>query len=92
MRVVYEKTMVERVRGAIVEAKYLGKNIEKIVLTEPEVRKLLLELDTPYLSPSVDVFKRWLDRGPSPVWRDMQPDLTVFGARIELEQGQGVFA
>lgn len=83
MKVIYKKTVLERIRGAMAEAGRCGKEIEKIVLSVDEARTLARSLVLDY---KMVEFDRWLRPWPySLIPHGPQPELRVFGVRIEVE-------
>jgi hypothetical protein len=89
MNVVYKKTMLECIRDARHEARFQRKEIEKIVLTIAETRKLIAEIEPTCYVPMADNFttiKVWMDCLEVGLQNRQQPGLKVMGIDIEVQR------
>jgi hypothetical protein len=87
MRVVYVKTMVERIQDARHLAMVGRRKIEKIVLSFDEAEQLAAELVNPYLIATNLTLTNWLYLARHfPTYVESQPKLTVMGIDINISR------
>jgi hypothetical protein len=91
MKVIYKKTMLEKLQGQWRDARLQNKEIEKVILTVAETRQLLADcglaayapgsivLDYPAIVPWLWLVEYGSAPGP-------QPRFTVLGIDIEVER------
>jgi hypothetical protein len=91
VNVVYKKTMLGKIAEARAEAKIKNREIEKIVLTVAEARKVLNEIGPSWVyqrepSPAW-TFEEWLTTAEqNPHCAGPQPLCQIMGIRIEVSR------
>jgi hypothetical protein len=89
VKVVYRKTILEWIAQERVRALNDGKEIEKIVLTVAETRRLLDEVDAPYMTATSLGLRNWLagiERWGRTSDEPPQPRLLVMGIDIQVSR------